>query len=800
MRIRRRWALGIALTILLAAPYLWFQALNWLFPFPWANLQRPPAVVVSDRHGQPLRFFLPADERWRFPVRLSELPPELPKALVASEDRRFYRHFGVDPVAVVRAAWSNLKSGEVVSGASTIPMQVARMAEPGPRTLVSKIRESFRALQLERRFTKDEILETYLNLTPYGGNVEGVGAAAWFYFGKEPEQLSLGEIALLTALPRSPAGYDPTVHPRASKAARDRVLRQLAARGVFPRREIAEARNQPVPRVRHRPPFAAPHFTEMVAAQLPEETRIRTTLDRRTQEIAESQVARRIRELRDLGIGNAAVVVIDNETRAVRAMVGSAGFRETYFQGQVNGAVARRSPGSTLKPFLYAMAMDQGRVLPESYILDVPTDFSGYVAENYDERYRGRVTVRQALIQSLNACAVRLLSQVGLPEFQRLLLRGGLSTLDRPAGSYGLPLVLGAGEVRLVDLVNLYASLAEGGVYRPVRVVEPEPPPPSPLPLSPRERGKRSKTQDPRPRTQDAVRLFSPEAAQAIAEILTDVQRPDLPEAWELTRDVPAVAWKTGTSYGHRDAWAVGFSARTTIGVWVGNFDGKPRKGISGSQHAGPLLFDLFRALEPGGRGPVKPEGLVRDEIEVCALSHELPGPFCPQRTRIAYLPGTSKLTACTLHRRMLVDAETGELLAGDCVSRRPHEFRLLTIYPPELVAWWRSQGAPVQEVPRLAATCEGIPDGEPPRIVSPDGATPYRLRHDAPADYQRIPLVAQAAPAVRQLYWYQDGTLVATTEASSSGSRFLDAVRGEHRLVVTDDLGRSDGVTYKVE
>ncbi len=797
--LRRRLALGISLTILLAAPYLWFGSLNWLLPFPWENLQRPPAVVVSDRHGQPLRFFLPADERWRFPVRLSELPPELPKALVASEDRRFYRHFGVDPVAVMRAAWSNLKSGEVVSGASTIPMQVARMAEPGPRTLVSKIRESFRALQLERRFTKDQILEIYLNLLPYGGNVEGVGAAAWFYFGKEPEQLSLGEIALLTALPRAPAGYDPTLHPRAATAARDRVLAQLAARGAFTCEEIVEAKQQPVPRVRRKPPFAAPHFTEMVAAQFPEEVRIRTTLDRRTQEIAESQMARRIRELRDTGIGNAAVVVIDNETRAVRAMVGSAGFRETYFQGQVNGAIARRSPGSTLKPFLYAMAMDQGRVLPETYILDVPTDFSGYVAENYDERYRGRVTVREALILSLNACAVRLLSQVGLPEFQRMLQRGGLATLDRPAGSYGLPLVLGAGEVRLVDLVNLYASLAEGGVYRAIRVVEPNSQNVG-AGLVPARVGTSPAPTKTTLRISDPIRLFSPEAARAVTEILTDVQRPDLPEAWELTRDVPAVAWKTGTSYGHRDAWAVGFSARTTIGVWVGNFDAKPRKGISGSQHAGPLLFDLFRALEPGGRGPVKPEGLIRDEIEVCSLSHELPGPFCPQRMKIAYLPGTSKLTACTLHRRMLVDSETGELLAGDCVSRRPHEFRLLTIYPPELLAWWRSQGAPVQEVPRLAATCEGIPDGEPPRIVSPDGATPYRLRRDAPADYQRIPLVAQASPAVRQLYWYQDGTLVATTEASSSGSRFLDAVRGEHRLVVTDDLGRSDGVTYKVE
>ncbi|HEV2853130.1 MAG TPA: penicillin-binding protein 1C [Thermoanaerobaculia bacterium] len=778
MRARRRIAAAAFAAILLISPWLWFFVLNRLFPFPWEKLQRPPAVVVLDRHGQPLRFFLPADDRWRFPVRLAELPPELPKALVASEDRRFWRHHGVDPIAVLRAAWSNLRSGEVVSGASTIPMQVARMAEPGPRTLRSKIKESFRALQIEQRFTKEQILEIYLNLTPYGGNVEGVGAAAWFYFGKEPDQLSLGEIALLTALPRSPGRYDPVSHPEAAEAARGRVLRQLTARGAFPEKEIEEAERQPIPDVRRRPPFAAPHAAELVKSQLPQEPRIRTSIDRRMQEVAESQVARRIRELRDLGIGNAAVVVIDNETRAMRALVGSAGFREARFQGQVNGATARRSPGSTLKPFLYAMAIDQGRVLPDSYLLDIPTDFAGYVAENYDERYRGRVTLREALIQSLNACAVRLLSQVGLSEFHHLLRQGGLSTLDRPAGSYGLPLVLGAGEVRLVDLANLYASLAQGGLYRPVRFVEPE-------------NGRVGS---------DPVRLFSPEAARAVTEILTDVRRPDLPEAWDLTRDVPGVAWKTGTSYGHRDAWAVGFSARYTIGVWVGNFDGKPRKGIAGSQHAGPLLFDLFRALDGGGRGPLRPEGLVRDEIEVCSLSHELPGPFCPERVKIPYLPGKSRLTACSLHQRMLVDSETGERLSGDCVSRRPHELRLLTLYPPELLAWWRSQGNPVQEVPRLSAACTGIPDGDPPRIVSPDGSTPYRLRREAPAEYQKIALMAQASPGVRHLYWYQDGTLVATTDADSARNRFLMPVRGEHRLVVTDDLGRSDGVTYRVE
>jgi penicillin-binding protein 1C len=766
---------------LLLLPFLWFAVLNLLFPFPWETLHRPPAIVVTDRTGEPLRFFLPADQRWRFPIRLSELPPELPRALVASEDRWFWRHPGVNPVAIARAAWSNVRAGEVVSGASTIPMQIARMAEPGPRTLFRKACEAFRAVQLERRFSKRQLLEIYLNLTPYGGNIEGVGAAAWFYFGKTPDRLSLGEIALLTALPRSPVRYDPTVHPAAARAARDRVLMQLAGRGAFPPAEIENALAQPVPRSRRRPPFAAPHLADLAVRALPGQVRIRSSLDSGIQAIAEQEVRGRIADLRNLGIGNAAVVVIENGTHAVRALVGSAGFDERAFQGQVNGAVARRSPGSTLKPFLYAMALDEGRVIPDSWLLDVPTDFSGYVPENYDERYRGRVTVREALVQSLNACAVRLLAEIGLADFHRLLWRGGLKTLDRPVATYGLPLILGAGEVRLVDLVNLYSSLADGGIHRPFRLVEPE------------------AGEDREPA---GVRLFSAGAAREIAGILTDLRRPDLPESWDLTRDGPAVAWKTGTSYGHRDAWAVGFSRRYTIGVWVGNFDGRPRKGISGSQHAGPLLFDLFRAL--GDRGadprltPTLPPALPEETIEVCAESRQLPGPYCPVRLRVPYLPGRSHLMACTWHRRALVDARTGELLAGDCLAGRPHAFRLLTVFPPELVAWWRAQGSPVPGLPRLAASCGGIPEGEPPRIVSPDGATPYRLRRGAPPEYQRIPLVARAGPGVSRLFWYQDGRLVAA--AAPQENRFLPTLPGEHRLVVTDDLGRTDGVTYTVE
>lgn len=774
-RLRRlaRWAVALGLAGLVA-----FLALDRLFPFPTEALRRPSSIAVLDRSGEPLRLFLAPDERWRFPVRLADLPPALPRAVVACEDRRFYLHPGVDPLAVVRAAATDLAAGRVVSGASTLPMQVARMVDPRPRTLGAKLVEAFRALELDLRFSKAEILEMYLNLAPYGGNLEGVGAAARFYFGKRPEQLSLGEIALLVALPRSPVALDPTRHPEAARAARDEVLAELVERGVATPLEAAAAGREPVPR-RWRPlPFAAPHLARRAAAVETRGTRRRTTLDRHLQQVAEAKVASRIGELRAVGIGNAAAVVVDNRTREVRAYVGSAGFAEEAFDGQVDGAAARRSPGSTLKPFLYAMAFDDGRLVPASYLLDVPRDYAGYVPENYDGRYRGRVTAREALVASLNAPAVALLAEEGLPRFLGLLRRGGLATLDRTPAEYGLPLILGAGEVTLLDLVGLYASLADGGLYRPVRFLEPA-----------------AGGEEPA-----GERLVSPGAAALVTEILADVRRPDLPDSWRLARDVPAVAWKTGTSFGHRDAWAVGFSSRYTIGVWVGSFDGRAVRGISGSHHAAPLLFDLFGALNPGGSLPQ--EGAAaraeRGTVEVCALSHQLPQPFCPERVRIEVLPGRSRLGRCTYHRRAFVDAVTGEVVTGACLAARPHRPRVLTLWPAELVAWWRGMGQEVPGgLPAVRRGCGG-PPGEGPAIVSPDPATPYHRRRGVPAGFQKIPLVARTGGYGGRLFWYQDGTLVAS---GPPGERlFLLPRPGVHRIVVVDEAGRSDSVALRVE
>lgn len=752
-----------------------FLVLNFLFPFPKEAIKREPAVLLTDKDGKPIRFFLPQDEQWRLPAELEEISPGLINAVIASEDRWFHYHPGVNPFAVMRALYTNIRAGKVVSGGSTIPMQIARLANPNPRTLLPKLEEAFRAFQLKWDFKDDELIEIYLNIAPYGGNIEGVGAASYFYFGKSPRALSSAEIALLTVLPRSPNTYDPTVNSLEAVRARNRLFMQLVKRGIFKEITSREAIKEPVPKRRKNPPFIAPHFAQFVFDKFRDKRPLETTLDASIQRIAEEAARGRIGELRRQGIDNLAIVVIENRGRKVRAMVGSSDFFEKHYSGQVNNALARRSPGSALKPFLYAMALDRGLVIPATFMLDIPTDFSGYIPKNYDGKYKGRVTMREALIRSLNAPAVRLLASVGLEDFHKMLMVGGLSTLDRPLSQYGLPLILGSGEVNLLDLTNLYATLGEGGVHTPVRII----------------------TKD--NTDYEEKELFSPEASYLITQTLIELGRPDMPSPiWELTRDVPQVAWKTGTSFGHRDAWAIGYSGRYTMGVWVGNPTGRGQKGISGGEHAAPLLFDLFRAIEGDGAKPQKPAVLKLSTIEVCKQSHMLPTPFCAERVRVTYIPGRSRIPMDNYSKQVFVDSETGEMLLGDCIETRPSQARIITIYPPELVAWWRAEGREVPSVPPLSRFCNDVPPQLPPRIVSPDESTPYRVLLGTPGEYQKLQLIARASPEVERLYWYQDGKLVAS--AQPDARVFIALETGTHNLVVVDSSGRSHSITYEVE
>ncbi len=757
------------------ALFFLFLALDFLFPFAIEKLKRDPAVILTDKDGKPLRFFLPQDQHWRLPVKLKDISPELINAVIASEDRWFHYHPGINPFAVLRAALTNIRQGKIVSGASTIPMQIARIADPKPRTILSKLEESFRAVQLKWHFGDDELTEIYLNISPYGGNIEGVGAASYFYFGKGSMSLSPAEIALLTVLPRSPNNYDPIANPAVAFESRNRVLKQLSLVGVFGETQIEDAMKTPLPKIRKNPPFIAPHFAQFVYDKFRDRKFIGTTLDLSIQKIAEEAAKARITGLRRQGIDNLGIVVIENRGQNLRAMVGSSDFFDKDHSGQVNNALSRRSPGSALKPFLYAAALDRGIVIPATLMLDIPMDFSGYIPKNYDGKYRGRVTMREALIRSLNAPAVRLLANLSIQDFHKMLLDGGLSTLDRPVSQYGLPLILGSGEVTLLDLTNLYASLANGGVYRAVNIAAED------------------------IENHEEKELFSPEASYLITQTLTELGRPDMPSPiWELTRDVPQVAWKTGTSFGHRDAWAIGYSRNYTIGVWVGNPTGRGQKGISGSEHAAPLLFDLFRAIEGDGAKPAKPVALRLGTIEVCKNSHLLPTSFCGERVKVTYIPGRSRIAVDNYSKQIFVDSETGDMLLGDCIETRPSLARIITTYPPELVAWWRAEGREVPSVPPLSPFCKEVPPQLPPRIVSPDETTPYRILFGTPADYQKVQLIARASPEVDRLYWYQDGNLVAS--ATPNTRLFIPLEPGTHRLVVVDSSGRSDSISYEVE
>ncbi|CCO22477.1 penicillin-binding protein 1C [Maridesulfovibrio hydrothermalis] len=749
-----------------------FLVLDFIFPFPEHKLHRVSATIVKDNEGNALRIFLPPDGARRMHTDFAQVSPTLKKSLIASEDSWFEYHPGVNPVSIIRAAIANIIAGRIVSGASTIPMQIARMAEPKPRTLSAKLQEAFRAMQLKLHHSNDKLLEIYLNILPYGSNIEGVAAASYFYFGHDPSTLSLAESALLTTLPRGPVFYDPIRHPQQAAKGRNRVMLQLEQKGEFPSEEVNRNLKLPLPDKIRPVPLKAPHFCRMVLERSGRIPEIKTTLDYPLQQAAQDMLATHVARLRGDDIDNAACVIIHIPTRQIRALVGSADFFEKGYGGAINLAETKRSPGSTLKPFIYALAFDQGKLTPDSFVYDIPVDYSGYSPENYNRTWSGQVTVKEALARSLNIPAVNTLAMIGVVEFSKLLQKGGISTLNKTPLKYGLPLALGGCEIKLTELTNLYASLADGGKYRPLTFS--------------------SGTEN------ISTQLLSPEAAWLTLEMLSSVARPDMNETWMLTRDMPEAAWKTGTSFGHRDAWAVGISGDYAIGVWVGNPDGRPRKGISGAVHAGPLLFDLLRMTVPGGKLPAPPEGSGISEVKVCAHSRRLVGPFCSETTTMRTLSGKTRLRPCKQCRQVFVDAKSGYRLSGECLDRPNIKKIIVRTIPTKLARWRAENNLEIPKLPPPADDCDLIPAGIAPKIISPAGNTPYLLRKDTPLKFQQVALKAEAEADGGILHWFLDGRLVA--KGRFDEKLFTEISTGTHRISVSDALGRTDSVIFKVK
>jgi penicillin-binding protein 1C len=549
----------------------------WLGPLPLAQARQVSTSIV-DRNGKLLRAYAMAGGRWRLPVDAkTAVDPGYLKLLLAYEDRRFYSHGGVDPFALGRAAFQLVSHGRIVSGGSTITMQLARLMEPRrERSIYAKLRQVMRALEIERQMNKDQILDLYLALAPFGGNLEGVRAASIAYYGKEPKRLSLAEAALLVALPQSPETRRLDRYPDAARAARDRILDRMVEDGRVSQEDAAQAKGVPVPRLRKPMPILAPHSADQAIATVKDADVIRLTLDSNLQKVLEA-----LARDRAIALGpniSVAIIAVDNESGDVLARIGSPDYFDDRRAGQVDMTRAVRSPGSTLKPFIYGLAFEDGFVHPESLIDDRPIRFGSYAPENFDMTYQGTVPVRRALQLSLNVPAIALLDRVGASRLASRLKQAGGNLVLPKEEAPGLAMGLGGVGVTLQDLVQLYSGLARLGNTRPLREIAKDEP-------------------------RDSLRLMDQVAAWQVGNVLIGTPPPE-------NGVHGRIAFKTGTSYGYRDAWSIGFDGRVTIGVWVGRPDGAPVPGLVGRTAAAPILFDAFaRTGKTSAALPKAPKG-----------------------------------------------------------------------------------------------------------------------------------------------------------------------------------------------
>jgi penicillin-binding protein 1C len=789
-RRRTRWLriTAVACVLLLSA----LIAIR-LWPHPPLSADQPQSTAVYDRDGRLLRLVLADDDRYRLWLPLKEISPRLRDAVLLHEDAWFYRHPGVNPVSVVRAAASTYAGGTRI-GASTITMQLARLKwDLSTRTAGGKLLQILRALQLEAMYSKDEILEAYLNLAPYGGNIEGVGAASLIYFDKPASALTLPEALTLAVLPQAPTRRgrlrrDPEQGESYAGAGLSAARARLYARWKDEHAtDAAQDASMALPITLRTPrglPFAAPHFVEQVlgervlhASHSAEAAgaHIETTLDLRLQRLLEGRVRQYVERVRGRGVRNAVAMLVDSRDMGVRALVGSADYFDAGIHGQVNGANGKRSPGSTLKPFIYALALDQGLLHPATVLRDVPTAFGPYTPENFDGRFVGPVTAAEALVRSRNIPAVAVATQLNQPSFYQFLRDSGLRDMASER-HYGLALVLGGGEVTMEELARLYAMLSNDGLMRPLRW-----------------------------REQDAqvggTALLSPEAAFIARDMLLRNPRPDLHFTSGL-RHQPA-AWKTGTSWGFRDAWSVGIVGPYVLAVWLGNFDGSGNPALVGLDMAAPLFFSIVDGLRasdiepgaaPGQRLPEPPRRwpLNLKRVEVCKASGDLPNAWCPQRAWTWFIPGKSPIRTSTVHRAIAVDIATGRAACGPFDPARMR-MQVFEFWPSDLMRAFAQAGMP-RRAPPANADCADMADvgiGDAPRIQSPLRATRYVLRLSHPQE-SAIELRAAVDADVSRVFWFAGGSYVATTTRGGS-AQWIPTREGAYRLSAVDDHGRAD-------
>jgi penicillin-binding protein 1C len=769
----------------------WFWSL-----LPRPLFVQPESYVLEARDGTLLGARIAQDGQWRFPPR-RDVPAKFKAALLAFEDKRFERHIGVDPLAIARAVRLNARAGHVVSGGSTLTMQLARLSRggrqgPDERTLRAKLIEAALALRIETAYDKQRILALYAGHAPFGGNVVGLEAAAWRYFGRDPESLSWAEAATLAVLPNNPALV--TLRQRREKleAKRNLVLRKLHAHGELTDLDLALALSEPLTAAPRDLPDFAPHLLETLRVQKPAQHRFVTTLEPRLQLEATQLLQEHSANLSRQQVHNAAAIVIDNVTFEVLAYVGnskgdipnSSNFcrdcateaaeigNVPFKRGYAVDIIRRpRSTGSILKPLLYAAMLEDGALTPRMLLPDVPTHYEGFTPENFDRQYRGAVRADEALAHSLNLPAVHMLKTYGVARFADVLRTAGMTTLTRPADDYGLTLILGGAEGNLWDISQMYA-----GLMNIARAREADP--------IPRFRDLRLLADQ--PEHFHAPTPITPGAAWLTLDALLEVPRPGDEGNWKKFASSRAIAWKTGTSWGLRDGWAVGNTRRYTVAVWVGNATGEGRPGLTGSTMAAPLMFALFNGLPTTGFIDIPTWSLRR--IETCANDGYLAIEGC--ETQQSWVPRHSRFDALSPHNlRVNLDAAGRQRVDGDCESPGAMTHANWFVLSPAEEYFYRRQHAEYRPLPAMRADCAGADTARDSlALLYPDANARVLIPRELDGARGRTVFEAVSRRRDATIYWHLDEKYLGATHTFHQQS--LDIEPGPHILTLVDDAG----------
>ncbi len=795
--LRTAWVRAVLGTLL--APIVCLAVAALLEPVPAALVAggagvEPGSVRVYDTHGRLLREVRADGGVLAAPVTLSELPPEVPLALLAAEDARFFAHFGLDPLAMARAFGQALWHRRIVSGASTITQQLVKNVVARPRTVRGKLREMAIAVRVDAALDKRTILEQYLNRVEFGPNVRGIEAASRLYFDKPANKLSLSEAAALASMPRGPTLYDPRRGTERLERRRNRVLDRMLDSGFASADAVERAKAEPILVRPGQVEGGAQHFVRAVlSGALQRELAGRELIDVETTLDADMQreVSELVRQARDrlasVDASAASVIVVDNATGDVLAYVGAPDFFDHRGQGQNDGVIARRQPGSTLKPFVYAVGMARLGLHVASLLPDVELHLStaggDYSPRNYDGRYHGPVRLREALGNSYNVPAVAVAQEAGPANVLELLHRVGFASLDRAADHYGAAIALGDGEVTLAELTNAYATLARDGEHRPLRAVK-----------QARLAGGGSIALPPI----ETTSVLSRDVAALLTDVLADpnARAAAFGRGSVLELDFPTAA-KTGTSKGYRDNWTVGYTREVSVGVWVGNFDGRPMRGSSGVTGAAPLFRDvMMAAMRKRSPAPLRESSTLID-VEICPLSGERPGPHCRHRSRERFAAGRAPSTTCSMHVSVAIDASTGLRAGPGCTGARPE---IREHYADRYAAWARTAGRPV--IPEAwSPRCPGTDprDESAPRVEYPFEGARFLRDPGVVAAAQAVVFRVRASAGAGSMSYFVDGRRVGSSGPPYSLSWPL--ATGEHRLHVETAGGRASApVRFVVE